>query len=101
MSPLDFGVVLQTDPPARDVVEGLRAAEDCGFRYGWTFDSAVSSASATVTSSSDGWTGRKGKGGFYRLNRADGARGAPGAARASQASTPSTASWTRPTRRCR
>lgn len=38
---MDFGVVLQTDPPARDVVEGLRAAEDCGFRYGWTFDSCV------------------------------------------------------------
>jgi hypothetical protein len=38
---VDFGVVLQTDPPARDVVEGLRAAEDCGFRYGWTFDSCV------------------------------------------------------------
>ncbi len=38
---MDFGIVLQTDPPARDVVEGLRAAEDCGFRYGWTFDSCV------------------------------------------------------------
>ncbi|KOV84544.1 5,10-methylene tetrahydromethanopterin reductase [Nocardia sp. NRRL S-836] len=32
---------MQTDPPARDVVEGFRAAEDCGFRYGWTFDSCV------------------------------------------------------------
>ncbi|MDU0288262.1 TIGR03842 family LLM class F420-dependent oxidoreductase [Saccharothrix longispora] len=38
---MDFGVVLQTDPPARDVVAGLRAAEDNGFRYGWTFDSCV------------------------------------------------------------
>ncbi|WP_053734277.1 TIGR03842 family LLM class F420-dependent oxidoreductase [Nocardia sp. NRRL S-836] len=38
---MDFGIVLQTDPPARDVVEGFRAAEDCGFRYGWTFDSCV------------------------------------------------------------
>ncbi|XVS61410.1 TIGR03842 family LLM class F420-dependent oxidoreductase [Actinosynnema sp. CA-299493] len=38
---MDFGVVLQTDPPARDVVAGMRAAEDNGFRYGWTFDSVV------------------------------------------------------------
>ncbi|GAA1289957.1 TIGR03842 family LLM class F420-dependent oxidoreductase [Saccharothrix xinjiangensis] len=38
---MDFGVVLQTDPPARDVVAGMRAAEDSGFRYGWTFDSCV------------------------------------------------------------
>ncbi|MEU4765827.1 TIGR03842 family LLM class F420-dependent oxidoreductase [Actinosynnema sp. NPDC023794] len=38
---MDFGVVLQTDPPARDVVAGLKAAEDNGFQYGWTFDSVV------------------------------------------------------------
>ncbi len=38
---MDFGVVLQTDPPARGVVSGMRAAEDNGFRYGWTFDSVV------------------------------------------------------------
>ncbi|CCH30346.1 TIGR03842 family LLM class F420-dependent oxidoreductase [Actinosynnema sp. NPDC047251] len=38
---MDFGVVLQTDPPARDVVAGMKAAEDNGFRYGWTFDSTV------------------------------------------------------------
>ncbi|GAB2965717.1 TIGR03842 family LLM class F420-dependent oxidoreductase [Saccharothrix stipae] len=38
---MDFGVVLQTDPPARDVVATMRAAEDRGFRYGWTFDSVV------------------------------------------------------------
>ena len=38
---MDFGVVLQTDPPARDVVSGMKAAEDSGFRYGWTFDSVV------------------------------------------------------------
>ncbi|MGH3730535.1 MAG: TIGR03842 family LLM class F420-dependent oxidoreductase [Micromonosporaceae bacterium] len=38
---MDFGVVLQTDPPARDVVEAMRVAEDCGFGYGWTFDSCV------------------------------------------------------------
>ncbi|WP_433272968.1 TIGR03842 family LLM class F420-dependent oxidoreductase [Actinosynnema sp. CS-041913] len=38
---MDFGVVLQTDPPARDVIAGMKAAEDNGFRYGWTFDSTV------------------------------------------------------------
>ncbi|ROP42290.1 TIGR03842 family LLM class F420-dependent oxidoreductase [Saccharothrix texasensis] len=38
---MDFGVVLQTDPPARDVVARMKAAEDNGFRYGWTFDSVV------------------------------------------------------------
>jgi probable F420-dependent oxidoreductase len=38
---MDFGVVLQTDPPAREVVEYLRRAEDGGFGYGWTFDSCV------------------------------------------------------------
>lgn len=38
---MDFGVVLQTDPPARDVVATMKAAEDNGFRYGWTFDSVV------------------------------------------------------------
>jgi probable F420-dependent oxidoreductase len=38
---MDFGVVLQTDPPASAVVAAMRAAEDRGFRYGWTFDSHV------------------------------------------------------------
>jgi probable F420-dependent oxidoreductase len=38
---VDFGVVLQTDPPARAVVETMRTAERGGFRYGWTFDSCV------------------------------------------------------------
>ncbi|MQA24220.1 MAG: TIGR03842 family LLM class F420-dependent oxidoreductase [Micromonosporaceae bacterium] len=38
---MDFGVVFQTDPPARDVIEGMRVAEDCGFGHGWTFDSCV------------------------------------------------------------
>jgi Coenzyme F420-dependent N5,N10-methylene tetrahydromethanopterin reductase and related flavin-dependent oxidoreductases len=38
---MDFGVVFQTNPPARDVIEGMRVAEDCGFGYGWTFDSCV------------------------------------------------------------
>jgi len=38
---VDFGVVLQTDPPGRAVVDGLVRAEGCGFGYGWTFDSCV------------------------------------------------------------
>ncbi len=38
---MDFGIVLQTDPPARDLVRMMKAAEDQGFRYGWTFDSCV------------------------------------------------------------
>ncbi|KAA6213104.1 TIGR03842 family LLM class F420-dependent oxidoreductase [Streptomyces albofaciens JCM 4342] len=38
---MDFGVVLQTDPPASDVVTTMRRAERQGFRYGWTFDSSV------------------------------------------------------------
>ncbi|MEV5750587.1 TIGR03842 family LLM class F420-dependent oxidoreductase [Actinoallomurus sp. NPDC052308] len=38
---MDFGLVLQTDPPASAVVELMRRAEGRGFTYGWTFDSAV------------------------------------------------------------
>ena len=38
---MDFGVVLQTDPPASRVVELAKLAEDNGFTYGWTFDSHV------------------------------------------------------------
>ncbi len=38
---MDFGVVLQTDPPASAVVATMRSAEEQGFRYGWTFDSHV------------------------------------------------------------
>jgi probable F420-dependent oxidoreductase len=38
---MDFGVVLQTDPPAGEVVRLLREAEGRGFGYGWTFDSCV------------------------------------------------------------
>ncbi|MEU8503802.1 TIGR03842 family LLM class F420-dependent oxidoreductase [Streptomyces brevispora] len=38
---MDFGLVLQTDPPASAVVDLMRRAEHNGFRYGWTFDSAV------------------------------------------------------------
>ncbi|MET9291360.1 TIGR03842 family LLM class F420-dependent oxidoreductase [Streptomyces sp. NPDC003077] len=38
---MDFGVVLQTDPPGSAVVGLMRRAERQGFRYGWTFDSSV------------------------------------------------------------
>ncbi|MDX6331732.1 MAG: hypothetical protein QOI83_4115, partial [Streptomycetaceae bacterium] len=38
---MDFGLVLQTDPPASGVVELMKRAENNGFTYGWTFDSAV------------------------------------------------------------
>ncbi|HSM44303.1 MAG TPA: TIGR03842 family LLM class F420-dependent oxidoreductase [Acidimicrobiia bacterium] len=38
---MDFGVVLQTDPPANKVIELTRMAEDLGFTHGWTFDSHV------------------------------------------------------------
>ncbi|WP_037577640.1 TIGR03842 family LLM class F420-dependent oxidoreductase [Phaeacidiphilus oryzae] len=38
---MDLGLVLQTDPPAAAVVSRMRRAERAGFRYGWTFDSAV------------------------------------------------------------
>ncbi len=36
---MDFGVVLQTDPPAWRVVDLAQRAETLGFSYGWTFDS--------------------------------------------------------------
>ena len=36
---MDFGVVLQPDPPVERVVEHTRMAEAAGFRYVWTFDS--------------------------------------------------------------
>ena len=38
---MDFGLVLQTDPPVSGVVELMKRAEDAGFTYGWTFDSCV------------------------------------------------------------
>jgi probable F420-dependent oxidoreductase len=38
---MDFGVVLQTDPPAWRVVDLARKAETYGFGYGWAFDSHV------------------------------------------------------------
>ena len=36
---MDFGVVLQTDPPASRVVDLTRRAEALGFTYAYTFDS--------------------------------------------------------------
>ena len=36
---MDFGVVLQTNPPASRVVDLARRAEDLGFTHAWTFDS--------------------------------------------------------------
>ncbi len=38
---MDFGLVLQTDPPAGDVVRLMVEAERHGFTHGWTFDSCV------------------------------------------------------------
>ncbi|MDH5236752.1 MAG: LLM class flavin-dependent oxidoreductase, partial [Acidimicrobiia bacterium] len=38
---MDFGVVLQTDPPASRVIELARTAETLGFSHAWTFDSHV------------------------------------------------------------
>jgi len=38
---VNFGVVLQTDPPASRVVELAKLAESLGFGYVWTFDSPV------------------------------------------------------------
>jgi probable F420-dependent oxidoreductase len=38
---MDFGLVLQTDPPASRLVARMGRAEQAGFRHGWTFDSCV------------------------------------------------------------
>ncbi|MFJ8715364.1 TIGR03842 family LLM class F420-dependent oxidoreductase [Streptomyces violaceus] len=38
---MDFGLVLQTDPPASRVISLMKRAERNGFSHGWTFDSAV------------------------------------------------------------
>ena len=38
---MDFGVVLQTNPPAREVISRAVDAERLGFDYVWTFDSHV------------------------------------------------------------
>ena len=38
---MDFGVTLQTNPPASRVVELTRKAEELGFSHAWTFDSHI------------------------------------------------------------
>jgi probable F420-dependent oxidoreductase len=38
---VDFGVVLQANPPASGVIEMMKRAEEAGFSYGWTWDSHV------------------------------------------------------------
>jgi alkanesulfonate monooxygenase SsuD/methylene tetrahydromethanopterin reductase-like flavin-dependent oxidoreductase (luciferase family) len=38
---MEFGVVLQTNPPASRVIEMMQRAEEAGFGYGWTWDSHV------------------------------------------------------------
>ena len=38
---MDFGVTLQTDPPAWRVVELIQKAEQLGFTHAWTFDSHI------------------------------------------------------------
>ena len=38
---MDFGVVLQTNPPASGVIATMQRAEEAGFSYGWTWDSHV------------------------------------------------------------
>src|SRR5215207_5488536 len=38
---MDFGVTLQTNPPASRVIELTKRAEDLGFGYAWTFDSHI------------------------------------------------------------
>ncbi|MGH3434534.1 MAG: TIGR03842 family LLM class F420-dependent oxidoreductase [Thermocrispum sp.] len=38
---MDFGVVLQCDPPARELVRLMADAEQRGFSHGWVFDSTV------------------------------------------------------------
>lgn len=38
---MDFGLVLQADPPASDVIGLMQRAERGGFTHGWLFDSTV------------------------------------------------------------
>ncbi len=38
---MDFGIVLQTNPPAWRAVDLVKRAETLGFTHGWTFDSHV------------------------------------------------------------
>ena len=36
---IDFGLVLQADPPAAQVIDYAKRAEAAGFSHVWTFDS--------------------------------------------------------------
>lgn len=38
---MDFGIVLQTDPPASRIIELTKQAEELGFSHAWTWDSHV------------------------------------------------------------
>jgi len=38
---MDFGLTLQTDPPARRLIELFQRAETLGFSHAWTFDSHI------------------------------------------------------------
>jgi probable F420-dependent oxidoreductase len=38
---MDFGVTLQTNPPASRVIELTKKVEDLGFTHAWTFDSHI------------------------------------------------------------
>ncbi|MGF1470729.1 MAG: TIGR03842 family LLM class F420-dependent oxidoreductase [Rubrobacteraceae bacterium] len=38
---MDFGVTLQTNPPAKRVIELTQKAEQLGFTHAWTFDSHI------------------------------------------------------------
>jgi alkanesulfonate monooxygenase SsuD/methylene tetrahydromethanopterin reductase-like flavin-dependent oxidoreductase (luciferase family) len=38
---MDIGLVLQTDPPARRVIDLAQRADAGGFSHVWTFDSCV------------------------------------------------------------
>ena len=38
---MDFGLVLQTDPPSSRVVQLAQRAEACGFTHPWVYDSPV------------------------------------------------------------
>jgi probable F420-dependent oxidoreductase len=38
---VEFGIVLQPNPPASGVISMMKRAETAGFKYGWTFDSHV------------------------------------------------------------
>src|SRR5919107_811401 len=48
---MDFGVTLQTNPPASRVIELTRRAEEFGFGYAWTFDTNPVSRDPSVTAS--------------------------------------------------